>query len=38
MVGWIRAKDWSSLENHFEKVLGDRVVDDWLQRIRPFYL
>ncbi len=38
MPDWIRTKDWSSLENHFEKVLGARVTDDWLQRIRPFYL
>jgi len=38
MPGWIRTRDWSSLENHFEKVLGARVTDDWLQRIRPLYL
>jgi len=38
MADWIRAGDWSRLENHFEKVLGDRVGDHWLQRIRPFYL
>ncbi len=38
MAEWIRTKDWSCLENHFEKVLGDRAGDDWLQKIRPFYL
>ena len=38
MAGWIRARDWSSLENHFEKVLGNGVAGDWLQKIRPFYL
>ena len=38
MADWIKSRDWSSLENHFEKVLEDRVGDDWLQKIRPFYL
>jgi len=38
IAGWIRTRDWSSLENHFEKVLGTGVEDDWLQKIRPFYL
>jgi len=38
MAGWIRKKDWQSLELHFEKVLGERVGDDWLQKIRAFYL
>jgi len=38
MAGWIRSRDWASLEMHFEKVLGQRVGDDWLQKIRPFYL
>jgi precorrin-2 dehydrogenase/sirohydrochlorin ferrochelatase len=38
MADWIRSRDWSSLENHFEKVLEDRVGDNWLQKIRPFYL
>jgi precorrin-2 dehydrogenase/sirohydrochlorin ferrochelatase len=38
MPGWIRTRNWSSLENHFKKVLGARVTDDWLQRIRPLYL
>jgi precorrin-2 dehydrogenase/sirohydrochlorin ferrochelatase len=37
MVDWIRTRDWPSLENHFAKVLGDRVGDDWIQKIRPFY-
>jgi precorrin-2 dehydrogenase/sirohydrochlorin ferrochelatase len=37
MTEWIRNKDWSSLENHFEIVLGNRVGHDWLQKIRPFY-
>ena len=37
MAAWIRHKDWSRLENHFEEVLGDRVGDDWLQNIRPIY-
>ena len=37
MAVWIRDKDWSRLENHFEEVLGDRVGDDWLQNIRPIY-
>jgi len=38
IADWIRSRDWSSLENHFEKVLGARVADDWLQKIRPLYL
>ncbi len=38
MAGWIRTGDWSSLENHFERVLGDRVGEDWLQQMRSFYL
>jgi precorrin-2 dehydrogenase/sirohydrochlorin ferrochelatase len=38
MADWIKAGDWTSLEKHFEKVLGDRAGDGWLQRIRPFYL
>ena len=38
MAGWIRTGDWSSLENHFERVLGDRVGEDWLQHMRSFYL
>jgi precorrin-2 dehydrogenase/sirohydrochlorin ferrochelatase len=38
MADWIRSQDWPSLENHFEKVLGDRVGGDWLQKIRPIYL
>jgi len=38
MAEWIRGRDWSSLENHFEKTIGDRVAEDWLQTIRPFYL
>jgi len=38
VVEWIRAGDWSSLENHFTKVLGDRLGNDCLQKIRPFYL
>jgi len=38
MADWIKSRNWSSLENHFEKVLEDRVGDDWLQKIRPFYL
>ena len=38
MADWIRNKDWSSMENHFAKVLRDRAGDDWLQKIRPFYL
>ena len=37
MAEWIRTKDWSSLENHFAKVLGDRVGDDWIREIRPLY-
>jgi precorrin-2 dehydrogenase/sirohydrochlorin ferrochelatase len=38
MAGWIRTSDWSSLENHFGRVLGDRVGEDWLQHMRSFYL
>jgi precorrin-2 dehydrogenase/sirohydrochlorin ferrochelatase len=38
MAGWIRTRDWPSLEYHFGKVLGDRVGDVWLQKIRSFYL
>jgi precorrin-2 dehydrogenase/sirohydrochlorin ferrochelatase len=38
MAGWIRSGDWSSLENYFAKVLGNRVGDNWLQKIRPLYL
>ena len=37
MAEWIKSKDWSSLESHFEKVLGNRVGHDWLQKIRPLY-
>jgi precorrin-2 dehydrogenase/sirohydrochlorin ferrochelatase len=37
LAEWIRAKDWSSLENHFAKVLEDRVGDDWIRKIRPYY-
>jgi precorrin-2 dehydrogenase/sirohydrochlorin ferrochelatase len=38
IAGWIRTRDWPRLENHFQKVLGARVGDDWLQKIRAFYL
>jgi precorrin-2 dehydrogenase/sirohydrochlorin ferrochelatase len=38
MAGWIRTRDWSHLEDHFEKVLGARIREDWLQKIRPLYL
>ncbi|MDH3997066.1 MAG: hypothetical protein OET87_08920, partial [Desulfobulbaceae bacterium] len=38
MAGWIKASNWSSLENHFERVLGDRVGGNWLQQIRAIYL
>ena len=38
MAGWIKAGNWSSLENHFERVLGDRVRENWLQQIRAIYL
>ena len=37
MAEWIRTQNWSSLENHFEKILRDRAGDDWLLKIRPFY-
>ncbi len=37
MAAWIRVKNWSRLESHFEEVLGNRVEGDWLQKIRPFY-
>jgi len=37
MAAWIRSGDWRSLENHFKEVLGDRVGDDWLQKIRLYY-
>lgn len=35
---WIRTKDWVSLEKHFTEVLGDRVGDDWIRKIRSFYI
>ena len=38
MAEWIMARNWSSLENHFEKVLQDRVRGNWLQQIRSVYL
>ena len=38
MAGWIRTRDWSSLENHFAKILEGRVAAGWLQKIRSFYL
>jgi len=38
MAEWIRTRNWSSLEDHFEKVLQGRVGGDWLQKIRPFLL
>jgi len=37
IADWVRRQDWTSLENHFAKVLGDRFGDDWLQKIRPIY-
>ena len=38
MAGWVRNRDWPSLEYHFGKILGNRVGDEWLQKIRSFYL
>jgi precorrin-2 dehydrogenase/sirohydrochlorin ferrochelatase len=38
LPGWIRAGEWHRLEDHFSKVLADRVEGDWLRAIRPFYL
>ena len=37
MAEWIRTRNWTSLENHFEKILRDRAGGDWLHKIRPFY-
>ena len=37
VVHWIRTGDWPRLEYHFGKVLGKRVEDGWLQKIRSFY-
>ena len=38
MAEWILTGNWSSLENHFEEVLEDRVTGDWLQKVRSVYL
>lgn len=38
MAEWILTGNWSSLENHFEEVLEDRVAGDWLQKVRSVYL
>ena len=38
IIEWIRDGNWSSLENHFKDVLDGRVGDEWLQKIRPFYV
>ena len=34
---WIKQKDWNSLENHFRKVLGDRIGDDWLPVVKSLF-
>ena len=36
LTAWIRTKDWSSMEEHFRTVLGNRVGNDWQQRVQPF--